>query len=91
MSLRLPFKVEKTADFIVAVSFSDEAVAGLPGWGISFIFMYSVPPLPEYGRRKKRWEDNIKEWTGITFASSDRAAEGRTRWKGIVGKSFVVT
>ena len=42
------------------------------------------------GRQKKRWEDNIKEWTGMDFASSTRAAEDRTRWKGIVVKSSVV-
>ena len=36
------------------------------------------------GRQKKRWEDNIKEWTGMDFASSTRAAENRLRWKGIV-------
>ena len=33
------------------------------------------------GRQKKRWEDNIKEWTGMDFASSARAAENRSRWK----------
>ena len=27
------------------------------------------------GRQKKRWEDNIKEWTGMDFASSTRAAK----------------
>ena len=42
------------------------------------------------GRQKKRWEDNIKEWTGMDFASSTRAAEGRSRWKGIVANSSVV-
>ena len=41
------------------------------------------------GRQKKRWEDNIKEWTGIDFASSTWAAENRTRWKGIVVNSLV--
>ena len=35
-------------------------------------------------RQKKRWEDNIKEWTELDFASSARAAEDRTKWKGIV-------
>ena len=35
------------------------------------------------GRQKKRWEDNIKEWTGMDFACSTRAAESRTKWKGI--------
>ena len=27
--------------------------------------------------------ENIKEWTGMDFASSTRAAEAWTRWKGI--------
>ena len=40
-------------------------------------------------RQKKRWEDNIKEWTGIDFASSARATENRTRWKEIVANSSV--
>ena len=42
------------------------------------------------GRQKKRVEDNIKEWTGMDFASSTRAAENRSRWKGIVANSSVV-
>ena len=41
-------------------------------------------------RQKKRWEDNIKKWTGMDCASSLRAAEDRSRWKGIVGKSSLV-
>ena len=35
-------------------------------------------------RQKKRWEDNIKEWTGMDFVSSTRAAENRSRWKGLL-------
>ena len=42
------------------------------------------------GRQRKRWEDNFKEWTEMDFASSTRAAENRTRWKGIVGNTSVV-
>ena len=42
------------------------------------------------GRQKKRWEDNIKEWTGMDLARSTRAAENRSRWKGIVVNSSVV-
>ena len=42
------------------------------------------------GRQKKRWEDNIKEWTGMDFASSTRAAENRSRWKVVVANSSVV-
>ena len=28
-------------------------------------------------RRQKKWEDNIKEWTGMGFGDSLRAAEDR--------------
>ena len=42
------------------------------------------------GRQKKRWEDNIKEWTGIGFGDSLRAAEDREGWKAIVETSSVV-
>ena len=42
------------------------------------------------GRQKKRWEDNIKKWTGMDIANSTRAAENRTKWKGIVANSSVV-
>ena len=50
----------------------------------------TVKRIRREGSQKKRWEDNINEWTGIAFASSTRAAENRTRWKGSVGKSSVV-
>ena len=40
--------------------------------------------------QKKRWEDNIKEWTGMGFGDSLRAAEDREGWKGIVATSSVV-
>jgi len=41
------------------------------------------------GRQKKRWEDNIKEWTGMDFAKSQRAVENRAEWRTIVAKSSV--
>ena len=27
------------------------------------------------GRQKKRWEDNIREWSGLEFAKSQRTVE----------------
>ena len=42
------------------------------------------------GRQKKRWEDNIKEWAGMGFGDSLRAAEDREGWKGIVATSPLV-
>ena len=29
------------------------------------------------GRQRKRWEDNIREWTGLEFAESKRAVQNR--------------
>ena len=39
------------------------------------------------GRHKKRWEDNIREWTGLEFAKSQRAVENREKWRKLVVKS----
>ena len=33
-------------------------------------------------RQRKRWEDNIREWTGLEFAKSQRAVENREKKKG---------
>ena len=42
------------------------------------------------GRQKKRWEDKIREWTGLGFAESQRAVENREKWRKLVVKSSVV-
>ena len=39
-------------------------------------------------RQRKRWEDNIREWTGLEFAKSQRAEQGK--WSKLVAKSSVV-
>ena len=31
-------------------------------------------------RQRKRWEDNIREWTGLEFAKPQRAMENREKW-----------
>ena len=36
------------------------------------------------------WEDNIREWTGLEFAKSQRAVENREKWRKLVVKSSVV-
>ena len=38
-------------------------------------------------RQRKRWEDNIREWTGLEFAKSQRAMENREKWRKLVAKS----
>ena len=40
------------------------------------------------GRQRKRWEDNIREWTGLEFAKSQRAVENRKKWRKLVVKSL---
>ena len=42
------------------------------------------------GRRRKRLEDNIREWTGLEFGKSQRAVENRKKWRKLVVKSSVV-
>ena len=42
------------------------------------------------GRHRKRWEDNIREWTGLEFAKSQKAVEDREKWRTLVAKSSVV-
>ena len=42
------------------------------------------------GRQRKKWEDNITEWTGLDFAKSQRAVENREKWRKLVAKSYVV-
>ena len=33
------------------------------------------------GGQRKRWEDNIREWTGLEFGRSHRAVESREKWR----------
>ena len=38
------------------------------------------------GRQRKRWEDNIREWTGLEFGKSQRAVEKREKWRKLVAE-----
>ena len=44
----------------------------------------------EQGRQRKKWENNIREWTGPEFAKAQRAVENREKWRKLVVKSSVV-
>ena len=39
---------------------------------------------------RNKWEDNIREWTGLEFTKSNRAVENRKKWRKLVVKSSVV-
>ena len=41
-------------------------------------------------RQKKRWEDNIPEWTGLTLGAAMRKAERREEWRELVARTSVV-
>ena len=36
------------------------------------------------GRQRKRWEDDIKDWTSLSFAASQRSAQIREKWRAVV-------
>ena len=40
--------------------------------------------------QRRRWEDNIRERTGLEFGKSQRAVENREKWRKLVAKSSVV-
>ena len=42
------------------------------------------------GRQRKRWEDNIREWTGLEFIKSQRAVENRKTRRKLAVKSSVM-
>ena len=42
------------------------------------------------GGQRERWEDNIREWTGLELAKSQRAVENREKWRKLVVKPSVV-
>ena len=42
------------------------------------------------GRQRKRWEDNIKQWTGLEWNTILQKAENGEEWRKLVVKSTVV-
>ena len=41
-------------------------------------------------RQRKKWEDNIREWTGLEFGKSQKVVENRGKWRKLAAKSSVV-
>ena len=44
----------------------------------------------EEADRKRRWEDNISEWTGMQLSETLRLAEQRDGWRDLVARASVV-
>ena len=54
------------------------------------ILLGTVKGERRHGKQRKRWEDNIREWTVLEFAKSQRAVKNREKWRKLVAKSSVV-
>ena len=54
------------------------------------ILQGAVKGARRQGGQRKRWEDNIREWTGLEFTKSQRAVENREKWRKLVARSSVV-
>ena len=54
------------------------------------IFQGTVKGERRQGRQRKRWDHNIRKWTGLEFAKSQRAVENHEKWRKLVVKSSVV-
>lgn len=54
------------------------------------ILQGTVKGVRKRGRQRRRWEDDIREWTGLDFGKSQRAVEDREEWRKIVANSSVV-
>ena len=55
------------------------------------ILQGTVQGTRKRGRQRKRWEDNIVEWTGQSLATCLRRAENREQWRKKVESSLVAT
>lgn len=54
------------------------------------ILQGTIPGGRRRGRQKKRWEDNIAEWTHLKLSEAMRTAEDREGWRELVSRSSVV-
>ena len=54
------------------------------------IFQDTVKGGRSHSKQKKRWEGNIREWTGLEFGKFQRAVGNREKWSKLVAKSSVV-
>ena len=54
------------------------------------ILQGTVKGVRRQGGQRKRWEDDIREWTGLEFGKSQWAVENREKWRKVAEKSSVV-
>ena len=60
-------------------------------WGLAkTILQGTLKGGRRQGGQRKKWEDNIRDWTGLEFGKFQRAVENREKWRKLVAKSSVV-
>ena len=52
-------------------------IVSVDGWMAKTILQGTVKGGRRRSRQRKRWVDNIREWTGLEFAKSQRAEENK--------------
>ena len=57
---------------------------------VKTIWQGTVKGGRRHGRQIKRWEHNIREWTGLEFAKFQRVVKNREKWRKLDAKSAVV-
>ena len=88
-----PFKPDAAFSFLTIVKGPKQEwyghVSHLSGLAKT-ILQGTVKGGRKQGRQRTRWEDNIREWTGLEFGRSQRAVENREKWRKLVAKLCVV-
>ena len=51
------------------------------------VFQGAVWGWRRRGRQRKRWEHNIRDWTGLELSDAMRRAEERDEWRMLVVRS----
>ena len=76
--------------FLRCLSRISLAVSGHSSSLAKIILQGTVKGGRKQGRQKKRWEDNIRQWTDLGFTKSQRSVENREKWRKLAVKSSVV-
>ncbi|XP_052271442.1 uncharacterized protein LOC127872153 [Dreissena polymorpha] len=62
----------------------------LYAWLAKAVLQGTVKGGRRRGRKRKRWEENVSEWTGMRLSEAFRQSERRDEWRELVARSSVV-
>jgi len=82
------FELEKKNEFgddkfdIFCHFYSAYLESNLQGYSFDIFFSFAGGPRRLDTRQRKRWTDDISEWTGMAINNEARVAEDRVQWRG---------